>query len=82
MGPLSGLIKTLWIHHHRPDEPTHGERTSRIMATLERLGERFHENDPMGFDPSFSFRARLSRAFARHTRPGMTIVVSGRYGPI
>jgi hypothetical protein len=28
MGPLSGLIKTLWIHHHRPDEPTHGERTN------------------------------------------------------
>jgi hypothetical protein len=38
MRPLSGLIKTLWIHQHRPDEPTHGERTSKIMATVERLG--------------------------------------------
>jgi hypothetical protein len=38
MRPLSGLIKTLWIHHHRPDEPTHGERTSKIMATVERPG--------------------------------------------
>jgi hypothetical protein len=28
----------LWIHHQRPDEPTHGDRTSRIMATVERLG--------------------------------------------
>jgi hypothetical protein len=35
MRPQSGLIKTLWIHHHRPDESTHGERTSKIMATVE-----------------------------------------------
>jgi hypothetical protein len=38
MRALSGLIKTLWIHHHRPDEPAHGDRTSWITATVERLG--------------------------------------------
>lgn len=38
MRPLSVPIKTLWIHHHRPDESSHGKRTSRIMATVERLG--------------------------------------------
>jgi hypothetical protein len=72
MGPLSGLIKTLWIHHHRPDEPTHGERTSRIMATVERLDERFHENDPMGFDPTFVIPGCVPAGDSRsERRPGI-----------
>jgi hypothetical protein len=47
------------------------------------LDERFHESDPMGFDPTFVIPGCVPAGDSRlERRPGMTIVVSGRYGPI
>jgi hypothetical protein len=42
------------------------------MATVERLDERFHENDPMGFDPTFVIPGCVPAGDSRsERRPGI-----------